>query len=108
MSRESTLRAGDDEPVEHTMPAYWDIADIQFHCRIGRTTAWRLVRESAFPAPVVIGPKTLVWPRDEVVQFMDGRREADHYSRCVATPPAVAEQSRLYRVRSVRARERDR
>ncbi len=59
---------------------YWDIDDIQFHCRIGRTTAWRLVRSNTFPAPVVLGPKSLVWPREEVVTFMEARRQSDHYA----------------------------
>lgn len=63
-------------------PAYWDIRDIQFHCRVSRTTAWALAsREPRFPAPVVLGPKNLVWPRVEVVAFMEARRDPRHYVR---------------------------
>jgi predicted DNA-binding transcriptional regulator AlpA len=60
---------------------YWDVDDIQHHCRISRTTAWRLIRtEPDFPPPVVLGPKSLVWPRREVVAFMEARRRAGYYA----------------------------
>lgn len=58
---------------------YWDIDDIQFHCRIGRTTAWGLVKLQDFPPPVVLGPKGLVWPRAEILTFMESRRRPEHY-----------------------------
>ena len=58
---------------------YWNVDDIQFHCRIGRTRAWRLVREPDFPAPVVLGATTLIWPRIEVVRFLEARRQVDRY-----------------------------
>jgi predicted DNA-binding transcriptional regulator AlpA len=61
-------------------PMYWDIDDVQFHCRIGRSTAWRLVRETGFPPPVVLGRRTLVWPRDEVITFVDNKRDPKHYA----------------------------
>src|SRR4051794_35091775 len=61
-------------------PVYWDIDDVQFHCRIGRSTAWRLVREEGFPAPIVLGRRTLVWPRVEVITFVEDRRDPSHYS----------------------------
>src|SRR5438552_3519726 len=61
-------------------PIYWDIDDVQFHCRIGRSTAWRLVREEGFPAPIVLGKRTLVWPRAEVIAFVELKRDPSHYS----------------------------
>ena len=65
---------------------YWDIRDIQFHCRMGRSTAWRLVRQDGFPAPVVCGKRTVLWPRAEVMVFLEGQREPGHYRR--EAPPA--------------------
>ena len=61
-------------------PIYWDIDDVQFHCRIGRSTAWRLVREEGFPAPVVLGRRTLLWPRAEVIAFVEEKRDPEHYA----------------------------
>lgn len=58
---------------------YWDIQNIQFHCRVSRTTAWRLVREQGFPAPVVLGPRNLIWPSEEVIAFLETRRRHEHY-----------------------------
>jgi len=60
---------------------YWDIEDVQFHCRIGRSTAWRLVRRDGFPAPVVFSPRGVLWPREEVVAFMELHRNPGHYRR---------------------------
>jgi predicted DNA-binding transcriptional regulator AlpA len=60
---------------------YWDIDDIQFHCRLSRTSAWDLARRHHdFPPPVVLGKKSVVWPRAEVVAFMEAHRRRDHYS----------------------------
>src|SRR2546423_11520672 len=61
-------------------PIYWDIDDVQFHCRIGKSTAWRLVREEGFPAPVVLGRRTLLWPRAEVIAFVEEKRDPEHYA----------------------------
>src|SRR4051794_39034241 len=60
-------------------PVYWDIDDVQFHCRIGRSTAWRLVRQEGFPPPVVLGRRTLLWPRAEVISFVENKRNPEHY-----------------------------
>src|SRR5947209_8482370 len=60
-------------------PEYWDVRDIQFHCRMGRSTAWRLVRENGFPAPVVHGKRCILWPRSEVIAFLERRRSEEHY-----------------------------
>ena len=61
---------------------YWDIHDIQFHCRLSRTSAWELARgHRDFPSPVVLGRKSLIWPRAEVVAFMEAHRRRDHYPR---------------------------
>lgn len=59
--------------------AYWNVRDIQFHCRIGRSTAWRLVRQDGFPAPVLCGARCVIWPRVEVIEFLEARRAPDHY-----------------------------
>src|SRR3954452_1145376 len=63
-----------------TEPVYWDIDDVQFHCRIGRSTAWRLVRQAGFPAPIVLGRRLVVWPRAEVVAFIAEKRDPSQYS----------------------------
>src|SRR3954465_1873277 len=80
---------------------FWDIDDIQFHCRVGRTTAWKLVKRPDFPDPVVVGPHGLVWPRAEGVAFMDTRRSPSHYGRRHDVPavPADAFVSRPVAVR---------
>lgn len=79
------LQPGDDD---RDAAAYWDIRDVQFHCRMGRSTAWRLVREDGFPAPVLCGKRIVLWPRDEVMLFLDGRRSPGHYRREAAPPPS--------------------
>src|SRR3954468_18265046 len=80
-------------------PVYWDIDDVQFHCRIGRSTAWRLVREPGFPGPIVLGRRTLVWPRTEVIAFVEEKRDPKHYSGSSTDSEAVA-----FTVRSNRRR----
>src|SRR2546423_13699652 len=62
-----------------SQPVYWDIDDVQFHCRIGRSTARRLVREQGFPAPVVLGRRTLGWPRAEGIALVEERRAPTQY-----------------------------
>lgn len=62
-------------------PVFWDIEDLLFHCRIGRSTAWRLVREPGFPAPLILGRRTLVWPRGEVMSFLEEKRDPGHYEQ---------------------------
>jgi predicted DNA-binding transcriptional regulator AlpA len=71
-------------------PVYWDIDDVQFHCRIGRSTAWRLVRDAGFPSPVVLGRRTVLWPRDEVLAFVEDKRDPDHYGsdQAESRPPS--------------------
>jgi predicted DNA-binding transcriptional regulator AlpA len=52
---------------------YWDIRDIQFHCRVSRSTAWRMVDEPDFPQRMTYG-RCVRWPRAEVMQFLENRR----------------------------------
>ena len=71
---------------------YWDIDDVQFHCRVSRSTAWRLVRSDGFPPPVVFG-RRVVWPRVEVVIFMEERRDPNYYAaqdQSAGAPPGRA------------------
>jgi predicted DNA-binding transcriptional regulator AlpA len=84
---------------------YWDIDDLQFHCRIGRTTAWRLVRTDGFPPPVVLGPKNLVWPRRAVLAYMESCTHEDHYASRPISSSKLA-QAVSYRSRPVANRER--
>ena len=84
---------------------YWDIQDIQFHCRMGRTAAWQLVRTAKdFPCPVVLGRKTLVWPRIEVIAFMEGRRRPDHYSQRSTSSTVASDPMPTFAARPVRSR----
>lgn len=83
---------------------YWDIRDIQFHCRMGRSTAWRLVREDGFPPPVLCGKRSVLWPQREVVGFLEERRDAGHYRRARAVPTAQPVQFAARPVRSRAAR----
>ena len=82
-----TVAEGRRSRLRDPDPTYWDIDDVQFHCRIGRSTAWRLVREEGFPAPVVLGRRTLVWPRKEVIAFVDEKRDPNHYSGGATSEP---------------------
>lgn len=85
------------------LAVYWDIRDLQFHCRIGRSTAWRLVREEGFPAPVVYGKRGVIWPSAEVIQFLERRRDQAHYNKPAGSrrdAPAVSQ----FAVRPVRRR----
>jgi predicted DNA-binding transcriptional regulator AlpA len=105
------VRPADDQLPSRTSeinePVFWDIDDIQFHCRIGRTTAWRLVRDAQFPAPIVVGPKSFVWPRNEVMVFMEARRRPGHYAASVVGTRAPSTQTEtVYRRRRVATRAR--
>src|SRR5688572_15921269 len=86
---------------------YWDIQDIQFHGRLSRTTAWRLVREQGFPAPVVLGPRNLTWPRQEVISFLEARRR-QHYERAedVSARRPSDSANALFETRPLRHRQR--
>src|SRR3954470_18921946 len=94
----SAHAAGRDVGKHESAPVYWDIDDVQFHCRIGRSTAWRLVRERGFPAPVVLGSRTVVWPRVEVIAFVDEKRDPHHYR------DSAARQSSAFTARPNRRR----
>ncbi|MCA1833900.1 MAG: AlpA family phage regulatory protein [Actinobacteria bacterium] len=85
---------------------YWDIEDIQFHCRISRTTAWKLARgDGDFPSPVVLGPRAVVWRRVDVLAFMESKRSPDHYREPARrTPGREGEVATAYRPRGVRVR----
>ena len=86
---------------------YWDIEDIQFHCRLSRTTAWRLARHDAgFPIPVILGPRNFVWPRAEVVAFLEARRRAAPQGKKPATRTQRVpnEQAAVYSPRPLRSR----
>jgi hypothetical protein len=37
------------------------------------------VREEGFPPPVLLGKRTILWPRDEVIDFLDQKRDPAHY-----------------------------
>jgi predicted DNA-binding transcriptional regulator AlpA len=85
---------------------YWDIDDIQFHCRLSRTSAWDLARRHTdFPPPVVLGKKSVVWPRTEVLAFMEAHRRRDHYSDDNSRPAASSENRRVtFASRPIRVR----
>ena len=85
---------------------YWDIEDIQFHCRLSRTTAWRLARHDAgFPIPVILGPRNFVWPRAEVVAFLEARRRAaPQGKKPTRTSRVPNEQAAAYSPRPLRSR----
>jgi len=105
--RESAVAGADGNPVRQHAHSdestYWDIRDIQFHCRISRSTAWRLVRTPGFPAPTVIASKALRWRRDDVEAFLDSRRDPQRYSDASGDRPA-GPASAAYVVRTVRTR----
>ena len=85
---------------------YWNIRDIQFHCRIGRSTAWRLVREDGFPSPVVYGKRCVLWPSVEVREFLEARREPGHYRpRQPAASAHYLRADAVYVARPVRSKE---
>lgn len=86
-------RSGPNGPVDGE-PTYWDIDDVQFNCRIGKSTAWRLVREEGFPPPVILGRRTVLWPREEVIAFVEDRRDPRHY-----TPAADGSPGNCFTVR---------
>lgn len=69
------MSSGEDGRVIDLRDAeYWDIRDIQFHCRVSRSTAWRMVDEPDFPPRMTYG-RCVRWPRAEVMQFLESRRE---------------------------------
>lgn len=97
ISAESEL--GDPSAAE-----FWNIRDIQFHCRIGRSTAWRLVREVDFPAPILYGKRCVLWPRVEVMVFLEERRDPKHYEPAPRRPPRGAGSVPAFSARPVRRR----
>ena len=60
-------------------PEYWDIRDIQFHLRIGRTFAWQLVKGEGFPPPVVLGCRRMCWLAADVRDYAATRRDAKRH-----------------------------
>lgn len=100
MTPPRTARPGDAQPeAANTEPIYWTIRDIEHHCRVSRATAWRLVRSPDFPAPIVLGSKTIRWRRDEVIRFVDQRRHGDRYGVENRKVNAAAFTSRTVRPR---------
>jgi predicted DNA-binding transcriptional regulator AlpA len=81
-------------------PEYWDIRDIQFHLRIGRTFAWQLVKADGFPPPLVLGRRRMCWLAADVRSYAATRRDAERHR------PAVrrTERGPSYVVRSPRRR----
>lgn len=67
-------------PTRHEpAPEYWDIRDIQFQLRIGRTFAWQLVKAEDFPPPVVLGSRRMCWLAADVRDYMATRRDVARY-----------------------------
>ena len=66
-------------------PVYWTIRDVEHHCQVSRATAWRLARGEGFPSPIVLGPRIVRWRRDEVIAFIEGRRDEEHYAASAPT-----------------------
>jgi predicted DNA-binding transcriptional regulator AlpA len=111
MAREADSAPADALALKHAaavQAVYWDIEDIQFHCRIGRTTAWKLARgDLDFPAPVVLGPRAVVWRRVDVLAFMESRQRRDHYRKPARrTAEREGELAAAFRPRGVRVRAR--
>ena len=109
MAREVDSAPSDALALRHAaavQAAYWDIEDIQFHCRISRTTAWKLARSDRdFPAPVVLGPRAVVWRRVDVLAFMESRQRPDHYRKPARrTAEREGELAAAFRPRGVRVR----
>lgn len=85
-----------------TAAELWNIRDVQFHCRIGRSTAWRLVREDGFPAPILYGKRCVLWPRAEIMKFLEARRDPSHYETQVPRRRSPAQPSPPFASRPVR------
>ncbi len=98
----SAARAPNEDARQQS--AFWDISDIQFHCRISRSTAWRLVRTEGFPPPAVLGKRSVIWPRGEVLDFVESRRESKHYGLPMPVDDSTAPAT--FTVRTIRARSR--
>lgn len=84
---------------------FWNIRDIQLNCRVGRTKAWELARDPGFPAPLRIGSRRLVWPRAEVLAFMEQLRRPSHYGRSVTARASAGNVA--FTVRRARPRVSD-
>ena len=79
---------------------YWDIRDIQFHCKVSRSTAWRMADEPDFPARITYG-RCVRWPRAEVVEFLERRRDAPHV---IESRPTHRPAPSTFTTRAVRRR----
>lgn len=97
---------GAENPAVQDLSAaeYWNVRDIQFHCRIGRSTAWRLVREDGFPAPILYGKRCVLWPRAEVMAFLEERRDPEHYAPAARGPARGPGAVSAFSARPVRRR----
>lgn len=42
--------------------------------RISRVSLWKWRRAGRFPAPIVLGPRTLRWPESAVANFLESRK----------------------------------
>jgi predicted DNA-binding transcriptional regulator AlpA len=86
----------DGHVIDLRTAEYWDIRDIQFHCRVSRSTAWRMVDEPDFPRRITYG-RCVRWPRAEVMQFLEKRRAqpqpAERRVARASTAPAFTTRS---------------
>lgn len=80
-------------------PECWDIRDIQYQLRIGRTLAWQLVKGDGFPTPVILGKRRLCWIASEVRGYLRTKKET-------GLDQAVGSASEAARPGGYRARER--
>lgn len=90
-----------DAVIDLRSPEYWDIRDIQFHCRVSRSTAWRMVEEPGFPVRVAFG-RCVRWPRAEVIEFLEARRAPS--VTAAVRPTSGRPSDHAYSARPVRRR----
>ena len=104
MGKADTFSEDDSSRQVGVEPIFWTIGDIQVRCRVGRTTAWKLVKRCDFPPPVVVGTRKLVWPATEVLSYIESLRREDHYVGDRARESARVAPSSIvnYRVRKLR------
>jgi hypothetical protein len=68
-------------------------------------------KDPDFPAPVVIGSRVLVWPRREVMSYIESLRCSDHYvpgRRESQTTKTRVPESQVFRTRPARDRRSQR
>lgn len=78
------------------VPRIWRRKKVEAETGLGRSTIYAMVKAGTFPPPIDLGPRSVGWVGEEVLQWIDQRIEG---SRDPSS--AVSHRSRVYLDRAI-------